>query len=131
LFHAALALWFCAWSVLDQIGHLGNFGGDARLYYEGAAAWLAGRDPWSVSLGGVHFAGLPPTVEVFAPFTILPVDVVAVVWPLCLRFGASASPGTGFSSHPSSRAWSSRTRTSSSWPCWWPVIRRWRRLAPL
>jgi hypothetical protein len=78
--HAALAFWFVAWSTLDQIGHLGNFGGDARLYYEGAAAWLAGRDPWSVSIGGVHFAGLPPTVEMFAPFTLLPVDVVGVLW---------------------------------------------------
>ena len=88
LIHTALAVWFIAWTTLDQIGHIGNFGGDARLYYAGAAAWLAGGDPWAVSLSGVHFAGLPPTVEVFVPFTILPIDAVGILW-LGLSFAAA------------------------------------------
>jgi hypothetical protein len=51
-------------------------------------AWLAGGDPWSVSVGEFHFAGLPPTVVAFAPFTLLPVDTAVILW-LVLSAGAA------------------------------------------
>jgi hypothetical protein len=48
---------------------------DARIYYRGAAAWVAGSDPWAAAapLPGFpgHFAALPSTVVVLAPFTLL------------------------------------------------------------
>ena len=53
------------------------FGRDARIYLHGAAAWLAGLDPWDASTVApsgqlYHFAGLPPTLLAYAPLTVLP-----------------------------------------------------------
>jgi len=49
---------------------------DARIYYRGAAAWVHGGDPWSAAArmagGHYHFAGTPSTVELLAPFTLIP-----------------------------------------------------------
>lgn len=59
-------------------------GCDAIVYVRGAAAFLAGQDPWGASLfaRGVagHFAGLPPTVLLFVPFTALAETATALFW---------------------------------------------------
>ncbi len=63
-------------------------GVDARIYYRGAAAWLAGANPWdavasyAVSYGTnyYHFAGLPTTVVLFAPVTLVPEAVFVAAW---------------------------------------------------
>lgn len=85
------------WFVLIDIGMLlqsfvfapGDILGiDARIYRRGAAAWLAGRDPWAelavVRVGSetypAHYTGLPPTVLVTLPWAVLPEDVVAATW---------------------------------------------------
>jgi hypothetical protein len=43
---------------------------DAQLYVAAARAWLAGADPWRVTMGGDGFAAPPPTLLVLAPFTV-------------------------------------------------------------
>ena len=59
-------------------------GVDARIYYHGSAAWLAGADPWQTGalLNGrlFSYAGLPPTAILFAPLTLLPEE--AFLWLL-------------------------------------------------
>lgn len=84
----AVPLWFVAMSaqIVAMRWWLGPylFGIDARIYYRGAQAWLAGGDPWAagVTIDGAtyHYAGLPPTVILTAPFTLLPESVVVVLW---------------------------------------------------
>ncbi len=57
---------------------------DARIYYHGSAAWLAGHDPWSAGaqLGDrlFSYAGLPPTTVLLAPLTVLPEEVFVWLW---------------------------------------------------
>lgn len=57
---------------------------DARIYYRGSAAWLAGQDPWGVGalLNGrlFSYAGLPPTVILLAPLTLFPEEVFVWLW---------------------------------------------------
>lgn len=59
----------------------GFWGIDALIYYRGASAWLAGRDPWEAYAASrdavFHFSALPTTVVTLAPFTILPEPVFA------------------------------------------------------
>ena len=56
----------------------GGAGIDARIYYRGSAAWLAGTSPWEAYVGRAvepaHYAALPTTVVLLAPFTFLPED---------------------------------------------------------
>jgi hypothetical protein len=83
------ALWF-----FNAIVGEGNAGIDARIYWRGAAAWVAGGDPWSavyVLPNGdpAHFAGLPPTVLAFAPATLLSEQVFTVLFT-AVCFGAGA-----------------------------------------
>src|SRR3954452_3303683 len=74
----------------------GAIGVDARIYYRGAAAWLAGASPWdavasySLSYGTnyYHFAGLPTSVVLFAPATLLPEPAFVAAWIL-LTAGAA------------------------------------------
>jgi hypothetical protein len=61
-----------------------TLGLDARIYYHGSAAWLAGQDPWSA---GAHlgerlfgYAGLPPTTILLAPLTVLPEELFVWLW---------------------------------------------------
>ncbi len=65
---------------------------DARIYYRGSAAWLAGENPWAVgaAIGDRPFsyAGLPPTAILLAPLTFLPEDVFVWLW-LVLSAGAA------------------------------------------
>jgi hypothetical protein len=57
---------------------------DARIYFHGSAAWVAGGNPWATGalLNGREFsyAGLPPTVVMFAPVTLLPEEVFVWLW---------------------------------------------------
>lgn len=74
-----------------SVQHLSTFttgvvGIDARIYYRASAAWVAGGNPWEAFAahfdGGTtyHFAALPPTVVVMAPFTVLPEELFVWVW---------------------------------------------------
>ena len=67
-------------------------GVDARIYYHGSAAWLAGENPWAAGalLNGrlFSYAGLPPTTILLAPLTLLPEE--AFVW-LWLALSAAAA----------------------------------------
>jgi hypothetical protein len=53
---------------------------DALTYRAGAAAFIAGADPWSVSHAGWSFAALPPTVILFLPAALMPEAVFVVAW---------------------------------------------------
>ncbi len=74
----------------------GALGVDARIYYRGVAAWLAGGDPWSavasydVSYGTnyYHYAGLPTTTVLMAPATLLPEAAFVGAW---LLLGAASA----------------------------------------
>ena len=66
-------------------------GFDGYIYYRGSAAWLAGQNPWAVGaiLNGLPFsyAGLPPTVILLSPLTLLPEQAFVWLW-LVLSFVA-------------------------------------------
>ena len=57
----------------------GWFAVDAHIYYRGAAAWLAGTDPWQASyqagIATYHFSALPWALPFIAPFTLVPESV--------------------------------------------------------
>ncbi len=65
---------------------------DARIYYRGSAAWLAGGNPWAVGAAiddrPFSYAGLPPTAILLAPLTLLPEDLFVGLW-LCLSVVAA------------------------------------------
>lgn len=77
-----LPAWFIGWSAWRLLYLSPNVapGADARLYTEAARVWLAGGDPWGVSITGFHFANLPATLVAFAPFAILGKDAGAICW---------------------------------------------------
>lgn len=54
---------------------------DASLYFAATQAWVAGGDPWSVTLDGIAFAGPPPTLLLNVPL---------------LPFGPGVAPGFWF-----------------------------------
>lgn len=63
---------------------------DARLYLDATRTWLAGGDPWSVSLAGNYFAAPPPTLLVHAPLALLPIDIgVAITAALVITGGVA------------------------------------------
>lgn len=85
----ALPEWFLINSALLVGPHVVNnhgsiFGLDARIYVRAAANWLAGADPWAAfaNIYGVktdfNFSGLPPTVAMYVPMTLVSEEVV--VW---------------------------------------------------
>lgn len=87
-----LALCFLAidlWYVFPSLKALAAFhpGSNAILYADAAHAWLTGADPWQVIEGGIRFAGLPPTLLLFAPFAIVPPIAVAA-----FRFMPTSAP---------------------------------------
>jgi len=59
-------------------------GSDAHLYYQASAAWLAGGNPWDVSVqhSGLvfHYYALPTAVLALAPFTAAPEAVFVPFW---------------------------------------------------
>ena len=69
-------------------------GFDGYIYYRGSAAWLAGQNPWDVGaiLNGLPFsyAGLPPTVILLAPLTLLPEQAFVWLWLFLSFVGAVA-----------------------------------------
>lgn len=82
-----LPVWFVAIDLASVPWFIATTpGSDAVVYVRGAAAFLAGRDPWSatVSIAGAeyHFSGLPPTVVVFIPFALLPEILAGVILTL-------------------------------------------------
>jgi hypothetical protein len=78
---AFLALWLMNLAVGFNWETVGL---DARIYYHGSAAWLAGQDPWATGalLNGrlFSYAGLPPTAMVLAPMTLLPEEAFVWLW---------------------------------------------------
>ncbi|MHB8400014.1 MAG: hypothetical protein ACYDCI_13960 [Candidatus Limnocylindrales bacterium] len=84
--HATLACWFAYQLMVAQNPPWGVFG-DALLYHNAAASWIAGGDPWQVATrSSFHFAGAPPTVLLFAPFAALDGRVFAVAFGLVSIF---------------------------------------------
>jgi hypothetical protein len=57
-----------------------SIGSHASIYTAAARAWLNGGDPWSVGPRAAVFAGPPPMLLPFVPFTALPLDVTRLVW---------------------------------------------------
>ena len=64
---------------------------DARLYLDATKTWLAGGDPWSVSLAGNYFAAPPPTLLVHAPLALLPIDLGVAITASLVILGAIAT----------------------------------------
>jgi hypothetical protein len=83
-------------------------GFDAGLYTAAARAWLSGGDPWLVTSHGIPFGAPPPTLLVYAPFTLLPDWLVVQIWIIgsfALAFLAIRTIGF--------RWW---------WICFWPIV---------
>jgi hypothetical protein len=58
---------------------------DAHLYLDAARTWMAGGDPWSVSLAGNYFAAPPPSLLPLVPLAMLPPDLgVAILASLII-----------------------------------------------
>jgi hypothetical protein len=87
--HLLLLVWFAILGpgYVFLLG-LDAIGVDARIYYRGAAAWLAGASPWDAVAGYAvsygtnyyHYAGLPTSVILFAPATLLPESAFVLGW---------------------------------------------------
>jgi hypothetical protein len=53
---------------------------DASLYWDATGAWLSGADPWAVVVGGVRFAGIPPTLLLNLPLQPLGPEIARPFW---------------------------------------------------
>jgi hypothetical protein len=79
-------LLFVPLSLADVFASLarGWLGTDAHLYYQASAAWLAGANPWDVSVqhSGLvfHYYALPTTVIALAPFTVISESAFVPFW---------------------------------------------------
>jgi len=61
----------------------GRLFADAELYSQATAAWLAGGDPWTVTVSeGIRFVGIPPTLLVSLPLQPFGPDMVRPFWGL-------------------------------------------------
>jgi hypothetical protein len=69
----------------------GTFGVDLRIYRAAAEAAIAGRDPWSASVGGLTFAGPPPALLPYLPAALLPEGVAIVLYGALTLLGAVAA----------------------------------------
>ena len=77
--NVALAAWFVTISIMRVLFlATGEPATDLRLYLRGSAAWLNGQDPWLVHMGTLHYAAVPPSLLLMAPFALLP-EAVGVV----------------------------------------------------
>jgi hypothetical protein len=74
--------WFAAISTYVWLGAFINwsFGWDATIYTNAARALLSSGDPWGLVDPAGKFAGPPPSLLPYLPFTWLPDPVVAVGW---------------------------------------------------
>jgi len=88
---ALLATWFSVISAqrFAVLAGGGAPGFDGRLYREATLAWLAGDDPWSVSIGGIGFGAPPPTLLAMVPFAVLP-EALALITLLCVGLVGTA-----------------------------------------
>lgn len=76
-----LPMWFAAYAVL-MLYNYGNHGFlflDIAVYREAAITALAGGDPWAAQVGGLRFAAPPPTLLLFLPFALVPLEVATAV----------------------------------------------------
>ena len=58
---------------------LGTFAIDLRIYRAAADAAIHGRDPWSTTVGGLAFAGPPPTLLPYLPTALVPEPAAVVI----------------------------------------------------
>jgi hypothetical protein len=63
-------------SVLEPL----SIGSHATIYTAAAAAWLDGENPWVVGPPAAVFAGPPPMLLLFAPFTVVSEEFTRVAW---------------------------------------------------
>jgi hypothetical protein len=68
---AAMAVGSAYFIGQDFRDHAGYVGIDAHVYFRGAAAWVANDNPWDAAYRYLHFASLPWTLPLIAPFTLL------------------------------------------------------------
>jgi hypothetical protein len=84
-----LATWFAVISAMRLLVIVpGGFGLDGRLYRAATVAWLAGGDPWLVSINGISFGAPPPTLLPMLPFALVP-EAIGVGAILVLSVGGS------------------------------------------
>lgn len=82
-----LVAWF-AWQSYLRISffvaHDFPLGIDARIYYRGVTAWLAGDDPWAAAVlvhgSPFNYAGTPVTTVLMAPVALVSEDVFTALW---------------------------------------------------
>lgn len=65
------------WALVMNTGALGL---DGRLYRDGAAALLAGQDPYAASVMGWHLGSPPVTLVAMVPFGLLPEWAFTPLW---------------------------------------------------
>jgi hypothetical protein len=76
-------MWFGLWGLYHV--YATSFFVDAWIYRAGASTWLAGGDPWSAQVQGLHFAALPPSLPLLAPLALIPEALFIPVWlPICV-----------------------------------------------
>jgi len=91
-FRAAIARigllsWFTAIDLL-WIAKPETLAVDARHYQRAASAWLAGGNPWAVAESGVPYASGPHTLLLYAPTSLVPLEVAVAFWMI---LGVAAS----------------------------------------
>ena len=80
LANVGLPAWFVAVDLL-WIARLDIVGIDADHYQRAANTWLAGGDPWTVTVGGgIEYAAAPHTLLFYVPTSVLPVSVAVPIW---------------------------------------------------
>ena len=85
----ALAAWFVTISTMRVLFlATAEPATDLRLYLRGSVAWLNGGDPWLIHMGTLHYAALPPSLLLMAPFALLP-EAVGVVLLTALGIAVS------------------------------------------
>jgi hypothetical protein len=83
----ALLAWFLLWDWIEVAWRLapspnGGLGVDTAILYRAVRVWLDGGNPWDASVHTYHFAGLPPTLQVLAPLSLL-TEPAAMAAGLC------------------------------------------------
>ena len=89
----------------------GTFGIDLRIYRAAAATALAGGDRWTVSVGGLSFAGPPPSLLPYLPAALMPEAVAFVLYGVLAGL-APRSASCARSTCPSGGSCSRHSRTA-------------------
>lgn len=86
-----LPLWFLlvSGSTFVQLASHDLLGIDARIYRFAAVQLLSGGNPWTTRYDGVAFAGPPPTLLMYLPWSIVP-EPAAVLIIILLSVAAGA-----------------------------------------